>query len=415
MQEDKRAGNSATLFNNESKGNTYITKLAITGDRSSTLKMPYTTKSTAYFGANGKINYVSPDGAVMKYSIYTKNGTLVAENREYDSTKGISLAALSAFDALLCNQFKVDIWAEKGNEKSQVNSKVYTFKGDIIAAFEYEDNNGTAVSAQNTVSSTEGNAELRMFPNGTDAADISYKSGSNALRAAASPENAWNFDTKRNQPDTDGYWLITASTKGYKDIKFSADQRSTEKGPRDYAISVSTDGENYTPLANSSVHVTDKLDSTYSNISLPAELNDKETVYIKIKIDGGETLSGAELESSTDDPTTDVDENVYGKGNTEINNSELCGTRIGNGLGIDGNPQTIEKGKTYMINFASAVNNPALILAGYNSNREMVIYNLHAGKFTIPSYSDVTDIKIMLWESLANITPIVPALTKTVE
>ncbi len=128
------------------------------------------------------------------------------------------------------------------------------------------------------------------------------KSAINPVRQLYVPKrhrkNAWNFDVKRNQPDKDGYWLITASTKGYKDIKFSADQRSTEKGPRDYAISVSTDGENYTPLANSSVRVTDKLNSTYSNISLPAELNDKETVYIKIKIDGGETLSGAELESS---------------------------------------------------------------------------------------------------------------------
>lgn len=377
--------------------------------------MPYTTKSTAYFGSNGKITYISPDDAVMKYSIYTKNGTPIAENREYDSTKGISLAALSAFDALLCNRFKVDIWAEKGDEKSPVNSKVYTFKGDTIAAFEYKDKNGTAVIAQDAVSSTKGNAELRMFPNGNDAAEISYKSGSTALRAEASPENAWNFDVKRNQPDKDGYWLITASTKGYKDIKFSADQRSTKKGPRDYAISVSTDGENYTPLANSSVRVTDKLNSTYSNISLPAELNDKETVYIKIKIDGGETLSGAELESSKDDPTISLDENVFGKGNTEINNIELCGTKIGNGLGIDGNPQTIKKGKTYMINSASAVDNPVLILAGYNSNREMVMYNLHAGEFTIPADSDVTDIKVMLWESLTNITPIVPALTKTVE
>ncbi len=97
----KRANDSDPLFNNESKGNTYITKLAITGDRSSSLKMPYTTKSTAYFGSNGKITYISPDDAVMKYSIYTKNGTTIAENREYDSTKGISLAALSAFDALL--------------------------------------------------------------------------------------------------------------------------------------------------------------------------------------------------------------------------------------------------------------------------------------------------------------------------
>ncbi len=74
-------------------------------------------------------------------------------------------------------------------------------------------------------------------------------------------------------------------------------------------------------------------------------------------------------------------------------------------LGIDGNPQTIKKGKTYMINSASAVDNPVLILAGYNSNREMVMYNLHAGEFTIPADSDVTDIKVMLWESFDEYHP----------
>lgn len=296
---------------------------------------------------------------------------------------------------------------------------------EILAAFEYTAPDGTTSGTALADRDSSGgygaasgvmkaSAMLFASVNGEDYSELewseTYDYGSdNRIPApvmAAGKKTSWCESP---------YFKVKCSAKGYKDIKFSADQRSTEKGPRDYAISVSTDGVNYTPLANSSVHVADKLNSTYSNISFPSELNDKETIYIKIKIDGGETLSGAELESSTDDPTTDVDENVFGKGNTEINNIELCGIKIGNGFGIDGNPQTIKKGKTYMINFASAVNNPALILAGYNSNREMVIYNLHAGEFTIPSDSDVTDIKIMLWESLTNITPIVPALTKTVE
>ena len=79
--------------------------------------MPYTTKSTAYFGSNGKITYISPDDAVMKYSIYTKNGTTIAENREYDSTKGISLAALSAFDALLLQPVQRLIYGQKREMK----------------------------------------------------------------------------------------------------------------------------------------------------------------------------------------------------------------------------------------------------------------------------------------------------------
>ena len=367
--------------------------------------MPYTTKATTYFGPNGTISYKSSDDASIKYNIYTKNGVPVVENGEYNSTEKIRLAALPSFDAQLCNQFRVDVWAENGSQKSMTNSQIYTYKGDTIAAFEYK----TSVTAQKTIPSTYGNAELSMYPNGTEAAEISYNAGTTALRAEASDTNTWNFDTERKNPAKDGYWLIRASTKGYRNIKFTADQRSTDKGPRDYAVSVSTDGVNYTPLANSSVRVTDSLSSVYTNISLPDELNDKDTVYIKIKIDGGETLSGLELDS------TNPADNVRGKGNTEINNIELCGTEIENKLGIEGNPQTIEKGKAYYINYTSAAENPVLILAGYNNSGAMVLCELNAGKFEIPSGSDVTDIKIMLWNSPENLIPVTPALARKVK
>ena len=411
IQENKTAvdvnGTAAGgLFENKSKGNTYINKIVITGDRTSSLKMPYTTKATTYFGKNGTLSYKSFDDTSVKYSIYTKNGTPIAENMEYNSKDKISLAALAAFDAQLCNQFRVDVWAENGTQKSMINSQIYTYKGDKIAAFEYDETNGSAIANQNAVNATYGEAKLSMYPNGADAAEITYNT--NALRAAASKDNTWKFDTDRIDADTDGYWLITASTKGYKDIKFSADQRSTSKGPRDYAISVSTDGENYTPLANSSIHVTDILNSTYSNISLPQELDNNDIIYIKIKIDGGEMLSEKELNRPADDPD-------FGKGNTEINNIELCGTKIENKLGIEGNPQVIEKDKAYYISYASETENPTVIFAGYNSSGALVMCNLHADKFEIPSGSDVTKIKIMLWKNIRSLVPIVSDLTKEVK
>lgn len=400
----------SALFDNLSKGNTYINKLVISGGRTTDLKMPYTTKATAYFGANGTISYKTFDDATVKYSIYTKNGTPVVENQEYNSTDKISLASLPSFDAQLCNRFRVDVWAEKGTQKSLINSQTYTYKGDTVAAFEYKNKNGANIAAQDAVTATSGdpNAKLSMYPNGTDATEISYNADTKALRAEASAANAWSFDTGRKNPGKDGYWLITASTKGYKDIKFSADQQSTSKGPRDYAISVSTDGENYTPLANSSIRVTDSLNSTYSNISLPSEADDKDTIYIKIKIDGGETLSGAEFSR---DPT----ETDYGTGKTDINNIEICGTKIENKLGIDGNPQIIEKGKAYYINYSSKTKNPSLIIAGYNSSGAMVMCDLNANEFEIPADSDIADIKIMLWENLGSLVPIVPALAKEVK
>lgn len=412
-EENKRADSTdiKSLFDNESKGNTYINNVVFSGTRTNTLKMPYTKKSTAYFGNNGTISYTSPDDADIKYSIYTKNGTAVTENKTYADK--ISLASLPAFDAHLCGGFRVDVWAEKGTEKSLVNSQLYTFKGDVIAAFEYDKDNGAAVYGTD-IDATTGDAALSMYPNGYDKATIAYNSKTEALRAEAAPENPWTFDVKRDNPDSDGYWLITLSTKGYKDIKLSADQLSTEKGPRDYSISYSTDKTTYTPLADSGVRMSESLNAAYSNISLPDEVSDKDKVYIKIKIDGGETVSGVELTSDIDDPDTALDENVYGKGKTDINNIEICGTKIETKLGIEGNPEKIEKGKQYYVNYESSKANPTIIIAGYGNNG-MVFCDTTTNIINIPKDSPVTKIKIMMWESFKNMTPLTSALEKTVQ
>lgn len=402
--------NGDTLFENESKGNTYIGSLTVSGDRSDSLKMPCTTKSTSYFGPNGTISYKSYDDAAIKYSIYTSKGTPVAENMTYSSADKIALAKLKEFDPQLCNKFRVDVWAEDGNKKSAVNSQVFTYKGDRIAAFEYDDTNSSDLSSsEGGVKATYGDAALIMRPNGITDAAITYKSSAKALRASADADNVWTFDKTRTNADGDGYWLVKASTEGYRNITFSADMSSTNKGPRDYSISVGTDGINYTPLANSGIRVTDDLNSVYTNIPLPDELADKKTVFIKIKIDGGETLSGIELDSPK------ASDDVIGKGNTDINNIEICGTKIEDKTGIDGNPEKIEKGKTYYINRSSSKENSVLILAGYGNDGELTMYDLDAEKFEIPSDSNITDIKIMLWEDLKNPIPLVTALNKEIK
>ncbi len=288
-------------------------------------------------------------------------------------------------------------------------------KGNIIAAFEYSGINGANIINQTDVSATYGSASLIMYPNGIDKTYINFNSNTKALRAEASDTNAWNFDTTRTNPDSDGYWLINLSTKGYKDIKFSADQLSTEKGPRDYSVSYSTDGKTYKPLANSSVRMTDSLNAAYTNISLPYDANNKDNIFIKIKIDGGETVSRVELDSEIDDAATSVDEAVYGKGNTDINNIEICGTTIENKLGIEGSPENIEKGKEYYVNFASSIPNPTVIIAGYDNSGRMVFFDPNTYIIKVPSDSTVTSVKVMLWDEFKTLVPLTPALTKTVK
>ena len=56
-----------------------------------------------------------------------------------------------------------------------------------------------------------------------------------------------------------------------------------------------------------------------------------------------------------------------------------------------------------------------MIFAGYNGSGAMVMCELDAGRFEIPSGSDVKEIKIMLWENLAKLVPLAPALAKEVK
>lgn len=411
-EEDKRADSTDTakLFGNESKGNTYINNVVFSGNRSSVLKTPYTTKKTDYFGLGGTIAYSSPDGADMRYSIYDIYNNAVVENAVYNAESEIALAALDEFDPELNNRFRVDIWAENGTEKSAVNSKLYTYKGDIITAFEYDE---TAVLEAGAVSAaaTSGEAVLSMYPGGESAAELAYHLSSEALRVSASEDNAWSFDKTRKNPAGDGFWLIEASTKGYKDIVFTAEMTSTEKGPRDFCINYSTDGITYKSLENSSIRVKDSLGSGYSNITLPDELADRERIYIKIKLDGGESLSGAELDGSTAGA-----EDAPIKGNTGINNIEICGISLADKVIINSSDEQLVKGKSYNIAYTTKDGSEAVVTAAVYNNGRLVFCETGVSELVIPEAAEATDVKVMLWQSgVSRLIPITAAISKKIQ
>lgn len=411
MNENKRADSTDTapLFDNESKGNTYINNVIFTGTRTDSLKAPYTAKKSSFFGSRGTIEYVSPDGADMKYSIYDKNGNPVTENEAYTSD-GIALAKLAQFNPILNNVFTVRIWAENGGKTSAANTKTYTFKGDVLSAFEFDETsviNAGAVS----VDASSGSGSLCMYPNGSTAAELSYHAKSKFLRADASSDNPWTFDTSRNDASNDGFWLIKTSTKGYKNLVLSADMYSTEKGPRDFCINYSTDGKNYTALPDSGARMTGDKVSAYVNIPLPEALYDKDEVFIKIKIDGGETVSGVELTRDTDDTTTKVDENVFGKGGTGINDIEICGTKAVNAIGINTTDTKLQKGKTYYTAFESTEKDACPIVAFYSEGR-LLACQTAVSEFTVLPEADT--VKLMLW-SMPDMLPLTAAAEKSVQ
>ncbi|MBR2100876.1 MAG: hypothetical protein IJ927_06145, partial [Eubacterium sp.] len=203
--------------------------------------------------------------------------------------------------------------------------RTYYYKGDAITHFSFDGKTNLLedyLSPQgNTVSNTSGavSGTLALYPNSVDKTSFTY-GDKYAINASWLETNKFVATKNLDKPNGNGYYLITTSTKGYQGITLSAEQICSNKAPRDWAVAYSTNGTSYTFVENSNVRAlsNDAFDSTvqtYNNFALPDECNDKETLYIKIFINGGESVDSAEL--------ADVD-----KGNAGINNVEINGIPI---------------------------------------------------------------------------------------
>lgn len=207
------------------------------------------------------------------------------------------------------------------------------------------------------------------------------------------------------------YFLIKTSTKGYENIRFSARVSGTKKGPRDFCLAYSTDNVTFKNIANSSVKLTGNMESTYANFLLPAEVENLDRVYIKIKIDGGETVSGMEITSDKDEYDSDITKYVYGSGNTDINSIELCATPIENKISVGA--QTLEKGKTYNVYYESQTDEGSVIAAAYDANYRLISCRYNIDEFTVPE--NAAYIKIMLWDSIGKMHSLAEPVYKEVQ
>jgi hypothetical protein len=284
--------------------------------------MPYTNKTTNYFGS-GTIKYYSPSGIDMQYAVLDSNSKLILSGA-YPST-GISISTIDGFDNTVSGPYTVSIWAGDDDDKSIVNTRTYYYKGDTVTKFNYNDTSKLFtdyVSEDLTsVSNTSGanSGILSMYPNGSTATTLSY-TGSYGVKVSLSEDNTFVSNKKLDKVSGNGYWLIETSSKGYTDLTLNLEQLSSNKGPRDWGLAYSLDGANYTYVAGSNVRAisNDAVTSTvetYNNFALPSECDNQDKLYIKVFINGGESVDGKELELNT-------------KGNTGINSIELSGIKI---------------------------------------------------------------------------------------
>lgn len=315
--EDKTQGDSTnastTLFNNNSSGNLYVNDVVIAGAKSGAPTMPYTNKATNYFGTNGVLKYNSPDGSAMQYKVEF-GGKVIAQG-EYPQDTGIQLSAIQGFDAYTTSPYTVSVWSDA----SVVNTRDYYFKGSTIVAFDYNSSNYPSCASADglSVANSSGTnvGTLAMYPNGVSATPLSY-SGTYGVKAEWVSDNKFTSASPLNSANG-GYWLIATSTAGFTGVTLNLEQVSSNKAPRDWGVAYSTDGVNYTYVANSNTHAVSndyigETVETYSNLALPSACDNQQSLYIKVFINGSDSVDGTSLADAI-------------KGNTGINKIELSG------------------------------------------------------------------------------------------
>ncbi len=319
---------STALHNNASKGNLYINDIYFSGERSGDLRMPYTNKTSDYFGDTGSLKYYSADGKTMYYSVADSNRKILLSGT-YDAETGITVQNAADFNRYARVGYSVSVWAGDGDDRSAVNTRTYYYKGDTVCEFSYnmsdDPHKARPVAAYlspdgTTLTNTDGahSGTLSMTPNGvtntTLTADDTY-----GVKASWASDNLFTYDksTPLDTPAGNGCWLIATSTEGYRGITLNLEQLSSNKAPRDWGLAYSTNGTDFTyvPDSNAVAISNDAASSTvetYNNFALPQACDDQETLFIKVFINGGESIDGNELADML-------------KGNTGINKITLSG------------------------------------------------------------------------------------------
>lgn len=136
-----------------------------------------------------------------------------------------------------------------------------------------------------------------------------------AAKKATTTEEAIAWGDEVTPP----YVLIQASTKGYKNIAFSATLGASKKGAAGYTLSYSLDGKSYTTvgdvkLLGGTSRVMTKL---FDNVALPEAVQDADLVYLKITF-SQTTVAGAALTGTTGGETAINDIMITGVSNAIV-------------------------------------------------------------------------------------------------
>jgi len=114
------------------------------------------------------------------------------------------------------------------------------------------------------------------------------------------------------------YFEIVTTTEGYNGITFTAELGGSNKGAKNFALSYSLNGIDFTDIENAAYTISKKktMEKAFDKLVLPDDANNAKKLYLRLYATSDETIGGAVL---GDNPTG---------GETAINNICLKGTSI---------------------------------------------------------------------------------------
>ena len=102
-----------------------------------------------------------------------------------------------------------------------------------------------------------------------------------------------------NVPTAEGwnvasYWMVSLSTKNYKDITLSSKQKSSNTGPRDFKIQYSLNNSTWVDVPNSAITVANDsfVSGVLTDLVLPTEVNNQDVVYVRWIVASSTAVNG---------------------------------------------------------------------------------------------------------------------------
>lgn len=196
----------------------------------------------------------------------------------------------------------------------------------VIAAFNYtpQTANTTQPEYPATGGTKQAATKLELYYSNGTRANIGRTQGDRSAVNCANNNAGW-YPTPAGftNASTLAGWVITLNTVGYKNIRFSAEQASSANGPGEfklaYRIGTSGDWTTFGNMAAVSALSDDKITGlTFSNVALPAAMENQAAVQLKVYISSDTVrIGGTSLTFAANN------------GNTSINNVAFTGESSG--------------------------------------------------------------------------------------